>query len=135
MTFGYLTPGCVTAESAFTPMQRGRMRCFLEYTYPNWFVSSVPTVDPSESLPSPSKAPLSAAMFIIGIAVIISVVLCMVVTCSVTLARFWPKLYVGAVATHVDDHDIKETLMLQAQSYDYAPVGRDAVSGVEEEEA
>ena len=36
MTFGYLTAGCVSVDSAWTEMQRGRMRCFVESTYSNW---------------------------------------------------------------------------------------------------
>jgi len=37
MGFGYVNSGCVQAATAFTPMQQGRMRCFLETTYPLWW--------------------------------------------------------------------------------------------------
>lgn len=47
MTFGYLTPNCVTAATAFTPMQLGRMRCYLEGLYTSWFVIDIDDDDPS----------------------------------------------------------------------------------------
>ena len=38
MGFGYLVDDCVSTSTAFTPMQKGRMRCFLEVTYSEWAV-------------------------------------------------------------------------------------------------
>ncbi len=40
MTFGYMSVGCVNISTAFTPQQKGRMRCYLEGAYPNWVISS-----------------------------------------------------------------------------------------------
>jgi hypothetical protein len=37
MGFGYTQSGCVDVSTAFTPHQLGRMRCFLETTYPQWW--------------------------------------------------------------------------------------------------
>ena len=47
MTFGYLTKNCVTAASAFTPMQHGRMRCFAEDTYKQWHIAGSPSSNAS----------------------------------------------------------------------------------------